>query len=169
MHTIYVSLHTAPCLPQTQCTLTLSGWVPECTWAPAGQGHEISVACLVMCMYVSFPYVNVWMCSDFLSCRLQAGCHTCMFYLFCDVLIWLLACKLQNHGVWVWHLDVCMQVKYGTCLSSIELQNNVLTWTAVGQTSWQENSYWYGSQIHKTPSVKHKRYGNHPEMVYVKM
>jgi len=35
--------------------------------------------------------------------------------------------------------------------------------------SWQENSYLYGSQVCKTPSVKHKRNGNHPEMVYIKM
>jgi len=61
-HTLYVSLLTALCIAQTCCILTHSGWVPECTWAPADQRHEISVAGLMMCMYITFPYVNVWMC-----------------------------------------------------------------------------------------------------------
>jgi len=38
-----------------------------------------------------------------------------------------------------------------------------------GQTIWQENTYWYGTQVHKTLSVKHKRYGSHPETDYVKV
>jgi hypothetical protein len=86
-----------------------------------------------------------------------------MLYLFCDVLVWHPDCE------WVWHLDIHIQIKYYTCMSSTELQNSVLTGMAVGQTSWQENSYWYGTQAHITPSVKHKRYGIHPEMVYVKV
>jgi hypothetical protein len=130
--TLYVSLHTALCLTQTQCMSTRSGWVPECTWAPADQEHEISVACLMMYMYVTFPCVNVWMCVLIISVADWMSYWYVVYFLWCIGM----APSLPITKSWCVGMAFgCLHaLEYCTCMSSTELQNNVLTWMAAGQT-----------------------------------